>query len=411
MSTTTADPVERLLDSADQGRTIIKNPNVLRHDYIPERILHRDKQQELVTQSLIPLYRKSIPPNLLVYGKPGTGKTLVIKKVLNQIQNRVDKNSYRIKIVFTNAKEQSNLYNVLVDLGRQLGLKPKKTPDDKLWLPNTGLSISEVFNRILYIIEKNKINSVFVIDEIDHLAKLVDKTGKDILYSITRANLKLKNGSLSLIGISNDVRFKEELDPRVISTLSEEELVFPAYKTNEIKEILEDRVPLAFEEDTVTSGALNLCASMACREHGDARRAIKLLDVAGKIAELKQDRTITDEHIRLASQRTEIDKESQQLNAFSLHEKLLVITIMKSPNISTGGIYSAYKSFCKLTHQNTLTQRRVTQMLNEIELSGLITGKMIHQGIHGNTKKFNLTVSPDLVKNTLKTDEIFVDVL
>jgi len=136
------------------------------------------------------------------------------------------------------------------------------------------------------IIDKNKINTVFVIDEIDHLAKLVDKTGKDILYSITRANLKLKNGSVSLIGISNDVRFKEELDPRVISTLSEEELVFPAYETNEIKEILEDRVPLAFEENTVTSGALNLCASMACREHGDARRAIKLLDVAGKIAEL-----------------------------------------------------------------------------------------------------------------------------
>ena len=116
----------------------------------------------------------------------GTGKTLVVKKVLNQIQNRVDKNSYRIKIATTNAKDQSNLYNVLVDLGRQLGLKGKKTPDDKLWLPSTGLSISEVFNRILYVIEKNKINTVFVIDEIDHLAKLVDKTGKDILYSITR---------------------------------------------------------------------------------------------------------------------------------------------------------------------------------------------------------------------------------
>ena len=100
--------------------------------------------------------------------------------------------------------------------------------------------ISEVFNRILYIIEKNKLNTVFVIDEIDHLAKLVDKTGKDVLYSITRANLKLKNGSLSLIGISNDVRFKDKLDPRVISTLSEEELVFPGYETNEIKEILED---------------------------------------------------------------------------------------------------------------------------------------------------------------------------
>jgi len=411
MSTTTLDPVELLLNKADQGNLIIKNPNVLRHDYIPTRILHRDKQQELVTQALLPLYKKSIPPNLLVYGKPGTGKTLVIKKVLTQIQNRVDKNSHQIKIATTNAKDQSNLYNVLVDLGRQLGLKSKKTTDDKLWLPSTGLSISEVFNRILYSIEKNKINTVFLIDEIDHLAKLIDKTGKDILYSITRANLKLKNGSLSLIGISNDIRFKEQLDPRVISTLSEEELVFPAYVTNEIKEILEDRIPLAFEENSVSSGALNLCASMACREHGDARRAIKLLDVAAKTAELNQDVSITDEHVRLAAQKIEIDKEAQQLNAFSLHEKLLVIVIMKSPNISTGDVYSAYKSLCKITHQNTLTQRRTTQMLNEIELSGLISGKMIHQGIHGNTKKFNLTVSSDLVKNTLKSNETLVDVL
>jgi len=411
MSTTTLDPVEKLLDKADHGRLLIKNSNILRHDYIPDRILHRDGQQELVTQSLIPLYQKSIPPNLLVYGKPGTGKTLVVKKVLKQIQNRVDKNAYQIKIVFTNAKDQSNLYNVLVDLGRQLGLKSKKTTDDKLWLPSTGLSISEVFNRILYTIEKNKINTVFVIDEIDHLAKLVDKTGKDILYSITRANLKLKNGSLSLVGISNDVSFKDQLDPRVISTLSEEEIVFPAYNTNEIKEILEDRIPLAFDENIVTQGALNLCASMACKQHGDARRAIKLLNVAGKTAELNQDNSITDEHVRLAAQRIEIDKESQQLNAFSLHEKLLVITIMKTPNISTGDIYSAYKSLCKITCQNELTQRRVTQMLSEIELSGLISGRMIHQGIHGNTKKFNLTISPDLVKNTLNPEEIFNDIL
>jgi len=84
---------------------------------------------------------------------------------------------------------------------------------------------------------------------------------------------------------------------------------------------------------------------------------------------------------------------------------------MKYPNISTGDVYAAYKLLCKTIQQNTLTQRRVTQMLNEIELSGLITGKMIHQGIHGNTKKFSLTISPDLVKNTLKSNEIFVDIL
>jgi cell division control protein 6 len=50
-------------------------------------------------------------------------------------------------------------------------------------------------------------------------------------------------------------------------------------------------------------------------------------------------------------------------------------------------------------------------MLSEIELSGLISGRMIHQGIHGNTKKFRLTISPDLVKNTLKSELIFEEIL
>ena len=411
MSTTTLDPVERLLNAVDDGYSLIKNRAVLHFTYIPNRILHRDKQQEIVTQSLIPIYQKSIPSNLLVYGKPGTGKTLVIKKVLNQIQTRLDKNSYPIKLAYTNAKHESTLYGLLLSLGRQLGLQEKKTANDKFWLPGTGLAISEVFNRILYVIEKKKVNTIFVIDEIDYLAELVSKTGKDILYSITRANERLQNGSLSLIGISNDLTFKERLDPRVISSLSEEEIVFPNYVTNEITEILKDRINIAFENDVVSSGALNLCASMACGEHGDARRAIDLLRVAAEIAERNQTKPITDEHIRMASQKIEENKEVVSLKSYPLHEKLLIITIMKSPNISTGDVYSAYKSFCKKTHQNELTQRRITQMLSEIELSGLISGRMIHQGIHGNTKKFNLTIPNDLVKNTLNSEPIFEDIL
>jgi len=327
----------------------IKNQKKLRFYkgvfYKPETLIKIRKDIKVISSKKNQVFRKFFNKTKILSPFKLNINYQKYKKIFDLFSKKIRQGeTYQIKIATTNAKDQSNLYNVLVDLGRQLGLKSKKTPDDKLWLPSTGLSISEVFNRILYIIEKNKLNTVFVIDEIDHLAKLVDKTGKDVLYSITRANLKLKNGSLSLIGISNDVRFKDELDPRVISTLSEEELVFPGYETNEIKEILEDRVPLAFEENSVSSGALNLCASMACREHGDARRAIKLLDVAAKTAELKQDSTITDEHIRLASQRIEVDKESQQLSAFSLHEKLLVIPIMKSPNISTGDVYAAYNS-------------------------------------------------------------------
>jgi cell division control protein 6 len=341
---------------------------------------------------------------LLVYGKPGTGKTLVIKKVLDKIQERIKDGSFPIQLLYANAKEESTLYGLLVKFGRQLGLKEKQ-------LPTTGLSISEVFNRLLAVIEQNGLNTVFVVDEIDYLAELVSKTGKDIFYSLTRANERLKKGSLTLIGISNDLTFKERLDPRVLSSLSEEEIVFTNYTVDQIKEILEERIREAFVPKTVEQAALNLCSAMSGQEHGDARRAIDLLRVAGEIAEREQSDTVKEDHIRRASLKMEEDKETTALNSYPLHEKLLILGVMKANGSTTGEIYQSYKNLCKITRQKELTQRRVTQMLSEIEMTGLISGKIIHQGMHGRTKKFSLTLNPDAVKKAFKEDLALEDLM
>ena len=411
MSTTTIDPIDRLLDAAQSGKTLIKNRDVLHFTHIPNQILHRDPEQEKITQSLLPILMESRPSNLLVYGKPGTGKTLVIKKVLSKIQKRVEEGSFPIKLAYTNAKQETTLYGLLVSFGRQLGLDSQKTNDDKMWLPNTGLSISEVFNRILYVLDKNEINAVFVIDEIDYLAELIQKTGKDVLYQITRANERLTTGSLTLIGVSNDLTFKERLDPRVISTLSEEEIIFTNYDLTQIRQILNARIEIAFNQGIVSDAALNLCSAMAGRESGDARRALDLLRVAAEIAERTQTPNVTEEHIRMAAEKIEENKEVVALRSYPLHEKLLIMAIMKSSEISTGEVYSTYKSLCKEIRQKELTQRRVTQMLSEIEMSGIITGRIVHQGTHGNTKKYRITVSPDMVKTTFKDEILLQDIL
>ena len=404
MSVTTMDPIDRLLDAAESGKSLIKNRNILHFTYIPNTIHHRDSEQELVTQSLIPILKQSRPSNLLVYGKPGTGKTLVVRKVLSKIQERVEKSKFPIRLVYANSKEETTLYGLLVTLGNQLGLEGKE-------LPPTGLAISVVFKRLLDAIENNKINAVFVIDEIDYLAHLVSKTGKDILYQLTRANERLNQGSLTLVGISNDLTFKEYLDPRVISSLGEEEIVFTNYSVEQIKKILEERIKDAYVDGSIDESALNLCAAMSGREHGDARRAIDLLRVAGEMAEREQSPKVTEEHIRAATQKIEENKEVTSLKSYPLHEKLLIIAVMKSSGSSTGEIYSAYKGLCKSIRQKELSQRRVTQMLSEIEMSGIISGRIVHQGIHGRTKKFKLTISPETVKETFQEDLTLEDIL
>lgn len=385
--------IDEIFNKVVSSRSLIKDRTVLRADYVPDKLLFRNNEITAVAEVLSPLLKGYRASNLLLYGKPGTGKTAVARYVLKHLQRKANELNIKIALAYSNTKTANREYTMLVELGNSIGLK----------FPFTGLASSELFTRILNYINNYNLNTVFVLDEIDFLVK---RYGDEILYQMTRSNERLENGSLGLVGISNDLNFKEFLDPRVLSSLSEEEVVFAPYSVNELKEILLERVELGFYKDTVNTSAINLCAAIAGSEHGDARRAVDLLRVAGEVAEREGAVKVEERHIRIAEKKIEQDKVTETLRRLPLHEKLVMYSILLADNGITGDVYSKYLELTKKLSIEPVTQRRIGMMISELDMQGLIYAPIINKGRHGRTKKITLAIQHSLLKQAIEEDPL-----
>jgi cell division control protein 6 len=273
-------------------------------------------------------------------------------------------------------------------------------------VPFTGLSVGEVFDRFRDGLDAAKVIFIVVMDEIDELIK---RRGDGLLYELTRMNEALHGSKVSLVGISNDLRMKEFLDPRVFSSLSEEELIFRPYDASELRNILSDRSSLAFCEGALSDGALGLCSALAAAEHGDARRALDLLRVAGEVAEREGVSAVNEEHVREAEKRIEHDRVVESLKNLTLHSKLVVLGIyhLNKANVYrtiTGEIYEVYRELCGEVGVGPLTQRRLGTLVNELDAMGLLNAKVISRGRYGRTKKIKLEIARTIARGVFADD-------
>lgn len=392
--------IDNIFDRAASGKSLVKNRQALTIDYVPERLPFRDDEARTLAQVLSTVFKGARPSNLLLFGKPGTGKTAVAKNVVDRLQKKSNELKIDVTVIFINAKAAGSAYKVLFEIAEDLGINKEQGKQVHF----TGLSMGEATDRILQYIQKKKLHFILVVDEID---SLVDKSGDDILYNFTRANQKMgKGGFVTLIGISNSLTFKDKLDPRVRSSLSEEETVFNPYAVDQLRQILHERCKLAFSEGAISDAAINLCAAMAGREHGDARKAIDLLRVAAELAEREGASKVDEKHVRAGQDRIENDAPFIALKNAPAHHKLVIIAVIKSKSGITGDVYDTYLALCKQAEQKPLTQRRVTQIISELELLGLVSTDIVNQGRYGRSQKIKITISPETVNDAFKDDSL-----
>ena len=383
--------VEKGLDVFFEGflrkESVFFDKRALQSSYTPETILYREEQTKQIANILAPALRGDKPSNLFIYGKTGTGKTLTIKYTTQKLIEIAERENIPLKVLYINCKLKRSAdteYRLIAQLARELGKA----------IPPTGLPTEEVYVAFFKALNRQKQNYILILDEID---QLVNKTGDNALYNLTRIDEEDTESQISIIGISNDVTFVDYLDPRVKSSLSEEEIVFPPYNALQIQAILKQRAEIAFNKDVLEHGVIEKCAAYAARDHGDARRALELLRVAGEVADRRNSKKITLEHIDGAEEKIDRDRVIDIVTTQPKQYHLVLYSILsihpsRNSSIFTGEVYEIYKSLCNKTKTSILTQRRVSDIISEFDMLGLVNAKVISKGRYGRTRNISLEI-------------------
>ncbi len=382
-------------------KQLIKNKKVLQTTYLPEELPHRKEQIDRIVSIISIALSGEKPSNIIVYGKTGTGKTAVLNYIGKELR-KADPGIEKCYYLYVNCEVVDTAYGILYNIASQF------IQDIGKKIPFTGWSFEKLYEE-LYT-EMENLNRVFVIvlDEVDHM---ITKKGDAILYYLAKINEHLSKSKVSLIGISNNMKFLELLEPKARSRLGGESMIFPPYSRNQLEDILKSRAQEVFDEGVLEETVIPVCAAMAAKNEGDARTAIDLLRTAADIAERNGDNVITEAHVKSAKNSLEMNVVEEAIKTLSVQSKCVLLSIVKNTEnnnktMITGDVYIIYKDIVDILGFSPLTQRRITDLISELDMMGLINASIKSFGRAGRTKEITLEIPKDIVRK-FKDDPLF----
>ena len=376
---------KNIFDSALDTPSLFLDKELLRHSYVPSELPHRDSEIESIRFNLVEALKGHIPSNMILYGVTGAGKTAVIRFICDQLVAKGEELGRVVNPLILNCRNIDTQYRVLAHLGNSL------VEDFEEKIPFTGWPTDRVFGKLVKRMDAMGGVHVIVLDEIDHLVK---KSGDDLLYNLTNLNADLNIARSCVIGISNDLTFTDYLDPRVRSRLGQEDVIFAPYKANHLVDILKKRSEVSISQGSIDKGVIELCSALAAQEHGDARKALDLLRVSTEKADQENSSLVSERHVRMAQNQIECDQITPVIATLPFQQKLVLYSVLINENnglnnIATGEVYEIYKQACRFGGVNFLTQRRVTDLISNLDMLGLISAKTVSRARYGRSKEIN----------------------
>ncbi|MFC4986334.1 Cdc6/Cdc18 family protein [Saliphagus infecundisoli] len=396
---------ENPFDDTDE---IFETKRPLKKDsFNPETIFHRDEEINFYVNALQDVAVGHEPNNVFVYGPTGVGKTEVTRWVRDKLLEKADDQDVPLEILGpVNCRNYKSSYRLVSRLVNEF----RESKDE---LPNSGYSTDTVFDFLYEEIEQVGGNVLIILDEIDNIPP---DARNDFLYDLPRAeaseNAAIDQACIGLIGISNDLKFVDSLEPKVKSTLGEREIKFGPYDANELRDILGYYADIAFHDGVLTGDVIPLAAAFTAQERGDVRQGLKILEKAGEYARMGDSDMVTEEHTRRATETIETDEILESFeNDLTRQQALTYVAttlaiIEPDHDARTKRIYSLYTSLADSVGSESRSERKLYEFLDQLSMQGFVRSEDHNQGRRGGRRFiYEVTDDPvDIINAVVKSD-------
>jgi cell division control protein 6 len=405
----------------DDGTGIANNPygstveifadeSVLKEDWQPKELPEREDELEEIRNSLAPATRGVNAHNLFLYGKTGQGKTVAIDHELDLLKEfAAGTDKLELSVVKTSANNQSTSYQLAAHLIKEIRGSGKKP---------SGIDQQSMFDLLYDELRGLNETIIIVVDEIDSIG-----SNDDLLYELPRArkNGHLENHWISVIGISNDLEFRDNLSPKVKDSLYDSEIEFAPYNANQLTSILERRAERAFIDGVLADDVIPLCAAFAAQDEGSARQAIRLLYKAGEIALNNEQEAVEESHVREARDILERKRIEEGMRSLTTQDQFALLSVValetaEETPARTRQVYQKYKSIVTRLDSNQLVERRVRDHLQSLGMQGFLIAETRNRGIQGGNHyrfelKTDLEATLEILSEDSRIDEVVEDLV
>jgi cell division control protein 6 len=404
--------IEDMLLEFDEQDGLIRDRSLLDPNYVvdEDRIVGRDQQLQEVTKMLRVALGNNRPPNLFLYGPSGTGKSLITKAVCNNISRLCKSRDIRFGTIEVNCQDLDTLGVAVYELVKQAAQKANVSIE----VPKHGVSTKEKWDELYRIVNENFDSVVFVLDELDMLVGRRDKQDpafSRLLYQLSRAGANDElTAYISVVAISNDTRMMDSVGSRALSSFTPEDVHFDDYNANQLKAILRRRTD-AFYDGVVDEDVIPLAAAFAAETHGDARKAIDLIRVAGELAEREGHERVQETHVRKAQEKVEKNRVLEVVRGISTQKKLCLFATAAVASESDDGTarsttgYRVYQFLTESLETNQYHQETYVNKMKELTTYSLVDfERRSHGPTSGMFLEFQFGERPNTILETLRKD-------